>query len=190
MRSTITKLCRQLFVSDGGESQSFLWHILANTVAASSLVSGRLRTVLYRFIGIDIALSALIRPSCIIRSKHLSIGKKTSVNYSCIFDNRAGIRIGNRVGIGIGVKFINTDHDISDPNCRAGEARSAKICVGDGVYIGSGAVILPGVTIGDGAVVGASALVTSDCEPHGLYLGVPAKFVRTLPRESSSATSN
>ncbi|QOD02636.1 acyltransferase [Pseudarthrobacter sp. BIM B-2242] len=138
---------------------------------------------------IDIAWSTLVRPGCLIRSRRLTVGRGSTINYACVFDNRAGVRIGDRVGIGIGVKFLNTDHDISDPDCRAGSGKSAGVLVGDGVFIGSNAVILPGVTIGDGAVIGASALVSTDCEPHGLYVGVPARLVRTLPLETEPKTA-
>jgi len=49
--------------------------------------------------------------------------------------------------------------------------------------IGSNAVILPGVTIGEGAVVGALSLVTRDCEPWTIHVGVPAKPSKARPRE-------
>ncbi|WP_249354641.1 DapH/DapD/GlmU-related protein [Rhodococcus sp. USK13] len=57
--------------------------------------------------------------------------------------------------------------------------------VGDGCWIGAGAIILPGVTVGEGCVVGAGAVVTRDCSPNGLYVGSPARRVRDLDTESS-----
>lgn len=178
------KALKQVFFRDGGEVQSLFWHGFVNGVGASSALPSRVRTIVYRAFGIDVSWFALVRPGCIIRSRNLSIGQGSTINYSCVFDNRSGIKIGDRVGVGIGVKFLNTDHETSDPDCRAGTSKHASIVVGDGAFIGSNAVILPGVTIGDGTVIGASALVSDDCEPHALYVGVPARLVRYLPRDS------
>jgi acetyltransferase-like isoleucine patch superfamily enzyme len=51
--------------------------------------------------------------------------------------------------------------------------------IGNDVWIGYAAVILPGVRVGDGAVIGAGAVVTRDVEPYGIVAGVPAKFLRS-----------
>ena len=50
--------------------------------------------------------------------------------------------------------------------------------IGDGVWIGARAIILPGVTIGEGAVVAAGAVVTKDVEPWAVVGGNPAKFIK------------
>ena len=54
------------------------------------------------------------------------------------------------------------------------------ITIGDNVYIGREAMILPGVTIGDNVVIGARSVVTSDLEGNAVYVGVSAKKIRTL----------
>lgn len=53
-----------------------------------------------------------------------------------------------------------------------------KIAIGNDVWIGANAVILPGVTIGDGAVIGAGAVVTKDVPPYAIMGGVPSKVIR------------
>ncbi|MNI40841.1 Chloramphenicol acetyltransferase [compost metagenome] len=53
-----------------------------------------------------------------------------------------------------------------------------KIVIGNDVWIGANAVILPGVTLGDGAVIGAGAVVTKDVPPYAIVGGVPAKVIR------------
>lgn len=50
--------------------------------------------------------------------------------------------------------------------------------IGNDVWVGHQARIMPGVTLGDGCVIGARALVTKDCEPYGIYGGVPARLLR------------
>ena len=64
------------------------------------------------------------------------------------------------------------DHSITPP--------SRPIIVGDNVWIGTRAIILPGVTIGDGAVIGAGAVVTKDVPARSVAAGNPARILRTL----------
>lgn len=55
------------------------------------------------------------------------------------------------------------------------------IKVGNNVFIGYGAVILPGVSIGDNVVIGASSVVTKDVPSNSVYAGVPAKYIKSAP---------
>ena len=55
---------------------------------------------------------------------------------------------------------------------------SKRVTIGNDVWIGHGAVILPGVSIGTGAVIGANAVVTKDVPPYMIVAGVPAKILR------------
>jgi len=57
-------------------------------------------------------------------------------------------------------------------------SKRAPVTIGNDVWIGANAVILPGVTIADGAVVGAAAVVTSDVPPYAIVAGVPARVLR------------
>lgn len=59
-----------------------------------------------------------------------------------------------------------------------------KVKIGNNVWIGAGAIILPGVTIGDGAIIGAGSVVTKDIPPNTIVAWVPAKFIRVLNRKS------
>jgi maltose O-acetyltransferase len=59
----------------------------------------------------------------------------------------------------------------------------APIAVEEGAWIGGGVIVLGGVRIGRGCVIGAGAVVTRDCEPNGLYVGVPARRQRDLPED-------
>jgi acetyltransferase-like isoleucine patch superfamily enzyme len=83
----------------------------------------------------------------------------------------ANIIIGERVCINDGVEILTATHDITDPNW----AQIAKdVVIEDYVWIGQGAMILPGVTIGRGAVVGARAVVSKSVAPGAVVAGNPA----------------
>lgn len=178
--SRLVAILRQTY-QDPGELHSVPWMTIVNGFAASFVVPARLRTILLRLCGVNISTRALMKSGVIIRSSNLSVGPKSTINYGCIFDNRAGVEIGAAVGIGVGVQFLNTEHDRSDPLRRSGVGRIAKIVVHDGASVGSGAILLSGVTVGRGAVIAAGAVVNRDCDPDGLYVGIPAKRVKELP---------
>ena len=70
--------------------------------------------------------------------------------------------------------IYNSKHDINDPNF---SAVNYPVEIGDYVFIGPRAIILPGVKIGKGAIVGAGAVVTKDVENFKIVGGVPAKEI-------------
>jgi len=166
---------------DPGEHRSIFWNVCVNGLIAGHLIPARLRTFLYRALGLDISPRALVRPGVIFRDSKVTIGAGSTVNYRCIFDNREGVIIGKGVGVGIGVIFLNTDHELANPKRRAGPSKWASVHVGDGVFIGSSVTILPGVNIARGSVIAAGAVVTRDCGPDGVYAGTPARRIRELP---------
>ena len=78
--------------------------------------------------------------------------------------------------------FIGMHTVMANDNAMGGESDKPKTGphIGDKVRIGMGAMILPGVNIGDGALIGAGSVVTKDCEPYGVYMGAPARFVKWI----------
>jgi acetyltransferase-like isoleucine patch superfamily enzyme len=83
----------------------------------------------------------------------------------------ANITIGERVCINDGVEILTATHDVNDPAW----AQIAKdVVIEDYVWIGQGAMILPGVILGRGAVVGARAVVSRSVAPGAIVAGNPA----------------
>jgi acetyltransferase-like isoleucine patch superfamily enzyme len=110
----------------------------------------------------------------------ISLADDTYLNHDCYFDAEAAITIGQRCSIADHVRFVTATHEVGDALSRAGKNVGKPIVVGSGTWIGSSAVILPGVTIGSGCIIAAGAVVSRDCEPDGLYAGVPAVRLRSL----------
>ena len=99
-----------------------------------------------------------------------SIGENSVINQRCRLDNRGGIKIGRNVSISPEVHLITADHDIQDKDFKG---RQGQITIGNYVFIGSRATILPGINIGEGSVVAACACVTKDVPPYTVVGGVP-----------------
>jgi len=108
------------------------------------------------------------------RKEKLRIGAHSIVNRDCLLDGRGGITLGENVSLAPGVMILTSDHLKDDPFFGV---RDRPVAVGDYVWIGARATILPGVTIGRGAVVAAGALVTRDVPPYAVVGGVPAKII-------------
>lgn len=109
----------------------------------------------------------------------IMIGRRSVINQQCCLDGRGGLTIGDNVAISPGVWILTDGHDIHDSHFRE---VLAPVTIGDHVWIGSRAMILPGVTIGEGAVVAAGAVVTSNVEPYTIVAGVPARPIATRSR--------
>jgi maltose O-acetyltransferase len=90
------------------------------------------------------------------------------------------VTIGNDVGIGAHSQLIA--HDASHKRF-IGYTRVGRITIGNTVFIGQRATILPGVTIGDESIVGAGAVVTTDVPPRTIVAGNPARVVKELSDE-------
>jgi len=91
------------------------------------------------------------------------------------------IKLGDHVTITEGVRFITHDGGVwvfrpIHPDIDV----FGKIVVGNNVFIGTGAIVLPGVTIGENSIIGAGAVVTRDIPPGSVAVGVPAKPIMTV----------
>ncbi|WP_030423296.1 sugar O-acetyltransferase [Streptomyces sp. SCSIO 75703] len=124
---------------------------------------------------------AQVRPPLYVDyGTHISIGARTFVNYQLTALDVAAITIGEDCQIGPNVQLLTPTHPL-EPGPRRDKLEAARpIVIGDNVWIGGGAIVLPGVTIGDDSVVGAGAVVTKDVPPGVVAVGNPARTVRTL----------
>lgn len=113
----------------------------------------------------------------------LEIGARTQIGNCVQIWAGGGLTIGDDVLIASHCVLTTQSHDIGA--ARRGltfqqTQTAAPIHIGSNVWIGAGAIILPGVTIGRNAVVGAGSVVTGSVPPDTLVVGAPARAVRTL----------
>ena len=133
--------------------------------------------------------------------RKFSLGKRSVVeSFSCINNavgdviigdyTRIGIHctvigpvcIGNHVNLAQGITVTALNHNFKDTAKHIDEQgiSTNPVVIGDDVWIGANAVILPGVTIGRHCVVAAGAVVTKDVPDNTVVGGVPAKVLKTL----------
>ncbi len=117
----------------------------------------------------------------IVYSNRLTVGKNFGCNSGSYINAIGGVSFGDYVLIGSNVTISSGMHPINGelPPVFARQAIPNPICIEDDVWIGAGAVILPGVTLRKGTVIGANAVVTHDTEEYSVNIGAPARKIRS-----------
>lgn len=111
---------------------------------------------------------------------NIRVGARTFANFGLVALDVAAITIGDDVQIGPNVQLLTPTHPV-EPGPRRDKWEAAKpITIGDNVWLGGGAIVLPGVSIGDNTVVGAGAVVTKDLPADVIAVGNPAKVIGTI----------
>jgi len=108
------------------------------------------------------------------------IGARTFANFGLVCLDVATVTIGDDVQIGPNVQLLTPTHPVAAGPRRAKWEAALPITIGDNVWLGGGAIVLPGVTIGDNTVVGAGAVVTRDLPADVVAVGNPARVIRAV----------
>ncbi len=109
---------------------------------------------------------------------NISLGAGVFLNFNCVILDVVAVRIGDGTQIGPAVQILAADHP-RDPQVRAaGLEFGRSIRIGRNVWIGGGAIILPGISIGDDALIGAGSVVTRDVPAGATAFGNPARVQR------------
>jgi acetyltransferase-like isoleucine patch superfamily enzyme len=126
-------------------------------------------------------------PVIIYHPERLRFGTDIDVGENVLLRAGGGLTIGNRVLIAAGAAVVTVGHPIEPP--RWGRVTTAPVTIGDDVWIGVNAVVLPGVTIGNGAIVAAGAVVTEDVASYTMVGGVPATVLRKIECNQASGVA-
>jgi acetyltransferase-like isoleucine patch superfamily enzyme len=153
----------------------------ANRVIART-PSHAIRLAFYRnILGVKIGQGTYILMDAWFDTKGgIEIGAHSVINQKCRLDGRGGITMGSNVSLSAEVTILTADHDIQSPSFAG---REKPVVIGDRVFVGTRAMILPGVTLGEGAVVAAGAIVTKDVAPYTIVAGIPAKPIGERSRD-------
>lgn len=123
--------------------------------------------------------------SCAIRAPifvdygvNITIGDRVFMNYGCVLLDVCRINIGSGSQIGSAVQIVTADHPRDPADRAAGQEMGKPIDIGENVWIGAQAVILPGVTIGADAIIGAGSIVTRDVPAGVTVAGNPARTLQ------------
>jgi len=110
-----------------------------------------------------------------LNGRKVHFGCRAVANFGCLFDGRHyEIRIGEDVSIGPEAALLTLGHE---PNAPDFADRGGPVTIGDRVWIGYRAIVLPGVEIGEGAVIGAGSVVARNVPPFAIVVGSPAQIV-------------
>ncbi|MCF8483044.1 MAG: sugar O-acetyltransferase [Rhodospirillum sp.] len=107
---------------------------------------------------------------------NIRLGDGVFMNFNCVILDVVAVTIGAGTQIGPGVQILTADHPRDPTHRSTGLEFGRPIAIGANVWIGGGAILLPGVTIGDSALIGAGAVVTHDVPENSTALGNPARI--------------
>ena len=112
--------------------------------------------------------------------RHVHVGKNVVINFNASLVDDGDIFIGDDCMIGPNVSIVTAIHPIS-PRLRRYKIQFNKpVHIGQNVWVGAGAIILPGITIGDNAIIGSGSVVTHDVEANNIVVGNPARLLRRI----------
>ncbi len=106
---------------------------------------------------------------------NIHLGRNIYINANCVILDSGRVTIGDGTMIGPGVHIYCADHHRDVDLRRKGIERALPVTIGVDVWIGGGAIVMPGVTVGDEAIIGAGAVVTKDVAPGARVVGNPAR---------------
>lgn len=111
---------------------------------------------------------------------NIYIGENFFANFNLTILDEAEVRFGDNVFIGPNVSIYTACHPLGAEERNTWVEWAEKVIIGNNVWIGGGATILPGVTIGDNVVIGAGSVVTKDVPSNVAVGGNPAKIIKRL----------
>jgi maltose O-acetyltransferase len=110
---------------------------------------------------------------------NIELGERVFFNFNCVVLDVCRVSIGDFTLFGPAVQIYTPMHPLNAAQRRR-EEFGKPVAIGADVWIGGGAVILPGVRIGSRAVIGAGSVVTRDIPEGVLAVGNPCQVVRTI----------
>jgi len=111
---------------------------------------------------------------------NIELGDNVFLNAHCVILDEARVVFGNHVFVGPQCGFYTAVHPLDAARRNANLECAKPIVIGDNVWLGGHAVILPGVSVGAGTVIGAGSVVTKDIPPGVVAAGNPCRVLRNI----------
>lgn len=153
--------------------------------AALGMPSDARRTLLAQRLGAVGEGSTIRPPFHCDYGFNVRIGDGVFLNFGCVILDVVEVTIGDKTQIGPNVQILTADHPRDPAEREAGLEFGRPIHIGRNVWIGGGAIILPGLTVGDDALIGAGSVVTRDVPKGATVVGNPARVVSTSRVDSA-----
>lgn len=107
---------------------------------------------------------------------NIRLGAGVFLNFNCVVLDVVEVEIGAGTQVGPGAQILAADHPRDAAERAKGLEFGRPVRIGRNVWIGAGAIILPGITVGDDAVIGAGSIVTQDVPAARIATGYPARL--------------
>ncbi|MBN2793794.1 MAG: acetyltransferase [Clostridia bacterium] len=111
---------------------------------------------------------------------NISVGENFFANFDCVFLDVCAIEFGDNCMLGPGVHIYTATHPLDAKTRNSGKEYGKPVKIGDNVWIGGRAIILPGVTIGNNVVIASGAVVSKDVPDDVVIGGNPAKILKYM----------
>ena len=112
---------------------------------------------------------------------NIHVGENFYANFDCVILDVCEVRIGKNCMMAPGVHIYAATHPIDPVERNSGRELGAPVTIGDNVWFGGRAIVLPGVTIGNNVVVAAGAVVARDVPDNTVIGGNPARVLKEIP---------
>ena len=112
--------------------------------------------------------------------KHVRLGNYVYANFNLTLVDDGNIDIGDNVMFAPNVTVITATHPVLPSLREKGLQFNVDVKICNNVWIGAGAIIMPGITVGENSVVGAGSVVTKDVPPNTVVVGNPARVLREI----------
>lgn len=158
------------------ETRMKLWEF--NNMAPSD--KDGLRAILHDLLGAHGEIFQINQPFRCDYGCNIFIGENFFANFNLTVLDEAEVRIGDNVFIGPNVSIYTACHPLEAAERNKYIEWAEPVIIGDNVWIGGSATVLPGVRIGDNAVIGAGAVVTKDVPDDVVVGGNPARIIKKI----------
>ena len=107
-------------------------------------------------------------------------------NFNCVVLDVAAVNIGSNVFFGPAVQIYTVNHPLEAKARNSMIEQARPVTIADDVWIGGGAILLPGVSIGKGSVIAAGSVVTKDIPPSVVAAGNPCRVIKAIAADEKA----